>query len=210
MNKDYLDARNIEDIIAERDFLEEQHKLCKNSEKFKLHFVFEALRIVLSEAEESSFPNVDLDWIWESLYTQLFKKANKSQENYILGMFIFALTKNGSPALPAIQAVADWTHKAETTCRSSFYEIKKLSNIEEVGFWFTTKTLCKTDFCILFENQTRIFSSKNKKTQQAFEKLKQLSQSKDSQNLLSTGINTTKSQFLSNEKIREHIKNRSK
>ena len=181
-------------------FLEEQELLASKSKKFKAHFLFEALRVALAETERNI--DLDLDWIWEGLLCELQSEGNKATENYILGFFIYALVLNGSKNKPAFEAVSEWTLYSKTKCRDAFYEIRKLANTEDSGFWFSMENVGTTELLDFIEKWSlvRDFPSKNLKTLAAFQKVKTYLESGKNPIPL-TGFGTANKQALANRKI---------
>lgn len=197
-----IDEQEDERLTLLSTYLEEQRKIGHVSKDFRLHFVFESLRIALGEAETSL--DIDLDWIWEAIYEETSAKAKTAEENYILGLFMHGLVINGSKNKPAFDAVAKWTLYSSTKCRDAFYEIKKIYDAEDIGFWLNFDEIGKKEL-IEFMNKwlsIRKFSSENKKTMQAFKALKvALENDTRGDENLSTGVSSIISQYKSNKRI---------
>lgn len=181
-------------------FLEEQEILASKSKNFKAHFLFEALRVALAEAERNT--DLDLDWIWEGLLYELQSEGNTATENYILGFFIYALVLNGSKHKPAFDAVSDWTLYSPSKCKTAFFEIKRLAKAEDSGFWFSMENTRRTELLHFIEKWSliRSFSSKNLKTLAAFQKVKTHLESRKNPMPL-TGFEAANKQALANKKI---------
>lgn len=197
-----LNDEEDERLAVLTDYLEEQRKISHVSKDFRLHFVFESLRIALGEAEETL--DVDLDWIWETLYEETSSKAKTAEENYILGLFIYGLVFHGSKNKPAFEAVGKWTTYSKTKCRDAFFEIQRIAKAEDIGFWLKFDDIGKKELINFMHKwlSIRNFSTENKKTMQAFKDLKvALENDPKSEKSLSTGVSGIIAQYKSNKNI---------
>lgn len=199
------DFGDLEDIDFIKNFVTDQKELYDRAKKFQLHFLFDALRTVLNEAELKVFHSQSLDWIWEEMYNQLKSKAETAEMHYALGVFIYALCQNGSSANAAIIATAEWLCIADTSCKNAFFEIRKLAETDAGKFWFSREGNGVLALSHLKGRTKRQFLSNTPQTMKAFNALfSEYQEISASSRQLSSGVGAAKKQIRSNRSVRKH------